>query len=272
MSKRLAEGGVAVVTGGSSGIGRTIALALATAGWHLGIVGRDRQHLATTLAAIRETGNGEVLALALDVTRPADMAAMADACLARFGRIDLLIASAGIGRTGRAASRFPTATKDLPREEWQGVIDVNLHGVFFSNRAVLPAMLAQGAGEIINICSSTTPRGLRGRPLAPAYCASKFAVAAYTEALASELESTGVRVSAIFPGPVETPLIANTMLDGPFGGRIAQDSFAAAVLAIIATAGDVLIPSPHILPMPAIAGRRRGNGEDTQSRRTENAR
>jgi NAD(P)-dependent dehydrogenase (short-subunit alcohol dehydrogenase family) len=253
---------VCIVTGGSSGIGRTIAVAMAGAGCQVVIVGRDEKRIAEALAAVQSaggtghSGSGH-LGLALDVSRPQDMARMAEVCRTRYGRIDVLIASAGIGRTPAAVSRLPVATKDLPREEWQGVIDVNLNGVFLSNRAVLPMMIAQGEGEIINICSSTTPRGLRGRPLAQAYSASKFAIAAFTEALAGEVEDQGIRVSAIFPGPVETPLIENTMLDGPFGGRIAQDTFAVAVLAVVEANLGLHLPRPHILPMPVRAVRAR---------------
>lgn len=244
------EDGVAIITGGSSGIGRTLALALARAGRPVAIVGRSEARLAETVAAIEAAAGITPLALALDVGQATDMEQMVRACRARFPRIALLVASAGIGRSEEAGSRLPPATRDLTLAEWQKVLDVNLNGVFFSNRAVLPVMIEQGGGEILNVCSSTTPRGLRGRPLAPAYSASKFAVAAFTAALAAEVADKGIRVSALFPGPVATPLIENTLLDAPFGGRLAGDSFAAAVLALLAAGADVHVPTPHILPLP----------------------
>jgi NAD(P)-dependent dehydrogenase (short-subunit alcohol dehydrogenase family) len=184
------------------------------------------------------------------------MAEMAERCRERYGRIDMLFASAGIGATA-AKNRLPVATARLPLAEWQGVIDVNLHGVFLSNTAVLPLMLAQGRGDIVNICSSTTPTGLRGRPFAQAYSASKFAMAAFTEALADEVAPLGVYVTAVFPGPVNTPLIENTALDTPFGERIEAGAFAGAVLDLLELAPDVPVDGPHILPL---AGRAKAAG------------
>lgn len=253
------QGRVCIVTGASSGIGRGIAVALAGRGAKVVVVGRDAMRLEMALDAVRDaggTGPDDHLAVAADVTSPGDMQRMAQTCERRFGRIDALIASAGIGRTPAAESRMPYSVRDLPLAEWQGVLDVNLNGVFLSNRAVLPIMIAQQSGTIVNICSSTTPRGLRGRPLAPAYSASKFAVSAFTEALASEAAEDGVRVFAVFPGPVETPLIANTMLDAPFGGRIDMSSFAATLAAMVSAEDELYLPSPHILPMPMRGGGR----------------
>ncbi|MCU0839636.1 MAG: SDR family oxidoreductase, partial [Rhodospirillales bacterium] len=226
----MTERPVCVVTGGSSGIGRAIAIALAAAGRRLVIVGRNEGRLAEAAEDVKAAGGIDCTALALDVSQPGDMARMAEHCRERYGRIDALIAGAGIVRTVGAASRLPSATVDLPLAEWQGVLDVNLNGVFFSNRAVLPIMIAQGYGEIVNIGSALSPRGLRGRPLAQAYSASKFAVAAFTTALAREVEAEGIRVSAIFPGPVDTPLIEKTAVAAEFGGQIAQRSFAEAAL------------------------------------------
>jgi 3-oxoacyl-[acyl-carrier protein] reductase len=93
---------------------------------------------------------------------------------------------------------------------------------------------------------------LRGRPLAQAYSASKFAVAAFTTALAREVEAEGIRVSAIFPGPVDTPLIEKTAVAAEFGGQIAQRSFAEAALAIIETATGMALPAAYVLPTPAM--------------------
>jgi 3-oxoacyl-[acyl-carrier protein] reductase len=125
---------------------------------------------------------------------------------------------------------------------------VNLRGVFLANRAVLPAMRAQGTGHIVNVCSSTTPRGLRGTPFGPAYCASKFGVVGLTEALAAEVGTQGIRVQAIFPGPVTTPLVDQTLLARPFGGAISAEAFADAVVALLETPRDAMLRHPHVLP------------------------
>ena len=169
--------------------------------------------------------------------------------LAHYGAVDLLVVSVvAVGYEG-----LPPATRDLPLAAWQQAIDVNLHGPFLANRAFLPMMMASGEGDILNICSSTTPRGLRGTALAPGYSASKFAVAAFTRSLAEEAAEYGVRVNALFPGPVEAPLIAGTALARPFGGSMTPDSFAEAVIELLRMDGAAM-PDPHILPLP----RRRG--------------
>jgi len=109
-------------------------------------------------------------------------------------------------------------------------------------------MRAQGGGHIVNVCSSTTPHGLRGTPFGPAYCASKFGVVGFTEALAAEVASAGIRVQAIFPGPVTTPLVDQTLLARPFGGAISAEAFADAVVALLETPRDAMLIHPHVLP------------------------
>ena len=143
---------------------------------------------------------------------------------------------------------MPHSTATLPPEEWSEVIGVNLTGTFLSNRAVIPTMLTQRSGHIINVCSSTTPKGLRGTPYAPAYSASKFGVVGLTESLSQEVDSKGIKVQAIFPGPVETPLVDNTMLARPFGGAITAEHFADTVMYLVTQSDDATIVHPHVLP------------------------
>lgn len=243
---------VAVVTGGTSGIGQAIACALATRGDDVIIVGRNPVRLDATLGLLQQVNpKGRHRAAPLDVGSPEDMAALADICREEYGRVDVLVASAGVGQSD-GSRRLPPPSRDLPLEEWQAVLQVNLHGVFLSNTALLPLMQAQGTGTIINIGSSTTPNGLRGKPLAPAYCASKFAMAALTRSLAEEAaaEDSGVQISVVYPGSVATPLISDTLLDGPFGGSISAAHFATAVVQLIELGGEVSLPDPHLLPMP----------------------
>lgn len=190
----------AIVTGATSGIGRAVALQLAQEGCNIVAVGRNAERLASLEHEIlQHTG---VLALQLDVCREADMAVMASKTLDRFGRIDILVASAGIARA--ATRKIPVPFSQLPLEEWNEVIDTNLHGLFLSNRAVLPAMKTQREGDIINL--SSFPAGVSGQPFAASYSASKFGVIGLSESLQEEVRQFGIRVQTVLPGPTDTPI------------------------------------------------------------------
>lgn len=147
----------AFVTGGSSGIGRSAAIALAEEGARVAVCGRSRERLDETAAAVREAG-GDALTVVADVRNEVEIDRAAGEVLDRFGRIDIHIASAGRGGN-QGARRLPYAVVQMPTEEWDDVIDTNLKGVFLSNRAVIPTMIQQGSGTILNISSS---RGARG--------------------------------------------------------------------------------------------------------------
>ncbi|GMQ83274.1 MAG: 3-ketoacyl-ACP reductase [Gammaproteobacteria bacterium] len=243
---------VAIVTGGSSGIGKAVCIALADAGFHLSIVGRTRCYIDSTLEQLKAPPQKHTkpshIGLVLDVSNESDMQEMVTSTLDHFGRIDLLISSAGIGKKAGSERIIPHSTATLPPDEWEEVIGVNLTGTFLSNRAVLAVMMSQGSGHIINVCSSTTPHGLRGRPYAPAYSASKFGIVGLTESLAEEVATHGIRVQAIFPGAVETPLVDKTTLARPFGGAIAADNFAKSVMYLVTQSVDATIVHPHVIP------------------------
>lgn len=243
---------VAIVTGGSSGIGQAVSIALAKAGYQLCVIGRTERYIDATLEQLYASSSAGVtpahIGLALNVSDQGDMQEMAGTTLDRFGRIDLLVSSAGIGKKAGSARVIPHSTATLPPSEWAEVIGVNLTGAFLSNQAVLPAMMSQHSGHIINICSSTTPHGLRGTPYAPAYCASKFGVVGLTESLAEEVASCGIRVQAIFPGAVETPLVDKTMLARPFGGTITAENFASTVVRLATQSVDATVVHPHVIP------------------------
>jgi NAD(P)-dependent dehydrogenase (short-subunit alcohol dehydrogenase family) len=241
---------VAIVTGGSSGIGRAVSVALAEAGFQITIVGRTSEYINATLEKLNTLSLSDPphLGLVLDVTSEDDMCKMVNSTLGRFGRVDLLIASAGIGKKYSSERVIPYSTATLPPDEWEEVIGVNLTGIFLSNRAVLATMISQRSGHIINICSSTTPRGLRGRPFAAAYSASKFGVVGLTESLAGEVAACGIRVQAVFPGAIETPLVDKTRLAQPFGGAISPTTFSKAIMYMITQPLDATIVHPHILP------------------------
>lgn len=242
---------VAIITGGSSGIGQAVCVALADIGYRLMVIGRDPQRIQQTLNRLESPE--QHVGRSLDVTQEQDMAQMAAEAVATFGQIDVLIASAGIGRSANSDRYLPYPTSELPFSEWNAILEVNLKGIFLSNRAVLPQMLEQRSGQIINICSSTTPKGLRGEPYAPAYCASKFGVVGLTESLAEEVSSQGIRVQALFPGMVRTPLVAQTAIAHRYGGNISAEEFAATVLYLVNEPPDTMSVHPHVLPVASLS-------------------
>ncbi|GAA3765870.1 hypothetical protein GCM10022240_17950 [Microbacterium kribbense] len=186
------DGKVAVITGGSSGIGRGIALACAHAGMKVVVTGRSQTHLADTQAVFAEHGL-DVHAMSVDVTDLAAMHAAADEIMQRFGRIDVLVNNAGIGLTGPVASATPS--------DWDWVIDVNIKGVGNGIQAFLPKIRARGeGGAVVNTASMAGLMPI----VAGLYSMTKAAVIALSEALHIELLGEGISVSAYCPGPTHS--------------------------------------------------------------------
>jgi 3-oxoacyl-[acyl-carrier protein] reductase len=184
---------VAVVTGGSRGIGLAIARAFVAGGARVVITGRDRKHLAAAAAAAPG-----IHAVRADVGRPDEATAAVDAAVEQFGGLDVLVNNAGVAGSASVA--------EMAVETWRGIIDTNLSGAFYCSRAALPHLRRRGGGWIVNISS------LAGRhPFAggAAYCASKAGLNAFSEALMQEVRYDNIRVSCIMPGSVATG----------FGGR-----------------------------------------------------
>jgi len=192
-------GRVAVVTGGASGIGRATCLALIGTSANVVVVDVNRELVEQTVHAARAIG-GVAEGLVLDVRREADMEEMARRTMDRFGRIDILVASAGILR---ARGSSPKPLVQVTSEEWDQVLDTNLKGMFLSNRAVLPAMIKQHSGDIVNLSSVS---GKQGRAHDGPYCASKFGVIGMSESLAEEVRPHGVRVQIVVPDAVNTAI------------------------------------------------------------------
>lgn len=188
MTMRLA-GQVAIVTGAGMGIGKAIAERLAADG--AAVVAADVRGHEATAAALRDAG-GRAIAAAADVTSEADVAAMAEAALREFGRIDVLVNNAGV-----FSSLEPKPFEAIDPAEWRRVMDVNTLGIFLATRAVAPHMRARGAGRIVNIASGTPFKGV---PFLLHYVGSKGAVVAITRALAKELGAAGILVNAVAPG------------------------------------------------------------------------
>ena len=186
---------VALITGAGGGVGAAIALAFAAAGADLALNDLGSNPALTSLAAQIARMGRQALPVPADVGDPAAVTAMVEQTVARFGRIDVLINNAGI--------MTDVPFEQLSIEEWDRLIAVDLRSVFLCSRAVLPDMLARGSGVIINVSSQL---GQRGAPRLVHYCAAKGGVLAFTRALAQEVGTRGVRVNAIAPGPLDTPL------------------------------------------------------------------
>lgn len=183
----------AVITGGASGVGREAAMRIVAEGGRVCLWDWDDKALDAAAKAIP----GAELAR-LDVADADEVARAAERAFAAFGRIDILIASAGI--TG------PTATVwEYPPQQWRRVIDVDLNGTFNSCRAVVPYMLKHDYGRIVNIASVA---GKEGNPNASAYSAAKAAVIGLTKSLGKELAQTGVRVNCVTPATFKSPILA----------------------------------------------------------------
>ena len=186
------KGRAAIVTGGASGIGLSVAQRLAAEGAAVSLWDMNAEALA---AARGKTGVAHVQAL--DIADPAQVeAAMAETVAALGGSLDVLVASAGI--TGPN-----TPVRDYPLDAWKRVIDVNLNGLFYCNRFAVPHMERRGYGRIVNIASVA---GKEGNPTASAYSTSKAGVIGFTKSLGKELARTDIRVNAVTPAAVRTPI------------------------------------------------------------------
>ena len=186
------EGRTAVITGGAAGIGQAVARRLVDSGARVALWDRDPQALEAAKAALGPA----TVTLALDVADAGAVDRAAREAAAALGAIDVLVCSAGI--TGPN-----TTVWDYPVDEWKRVFDVNVHGLFYCNRAIVPHMRAKNYGRIVNIASVA---GKEGNPNASAYSASKAAVIGLTKSLGKELATTGIRVNCVTPAAVRTAI------------------------------------------------------------------
>jgi NAD(P)-dependent dehydrogenase (short-subunit alcohol dehydrogenase family) len=207
------DGRVVLVTGAASGIGRATAELLAGMGAGIVACDVDADAGATAASALRD-GGADVHFVAGDVADEQDTAAMVAAAVDRFGRLDGAANCAGVG-AGHAA------THDYPIDLWDRIVAINLRGTWLSMRAEIPAILAHGGGAIVNVASTL---GLRGSPNASPYSASKHGVIGLTRTAAIEYAPHGVRVNAVCPGAIDTPMMDETFARFP-GFREALTGF-----------------------------------------------
>jgi NAD(P)-dependent dehydrogenase (short-subunit alcohol dehydrogenase family) len=211
---------VAVVTGGSRGIGRAIVEALAGDGWRVFLCGRRRESVDAAVADLGARFGDRVAGRAVDVREQEEVEAFIAWVLERAGRIDCLVNNAGLGRFG--------PVDELTGEEWREVLRTNLDGAFYCLRAVAPAMKRQGSGYVLNIASLAAKNPFAG---GAAYNASKFGLLGFSEAAMLDLRHDGIRISCILPGSVETEFRAGR---GDSSWMLAPEDVARTVLGLLA--------------------------------------
>lgn len=236
------EGKTAIVTGSSRGLGRAIALAFAREGADVLVNYATREEPAReVVAAIQGMGRRALLHRA-DVADAAQIAGMVEAALAAFGRVDLLVNNAGI--------TLPKGVLETTAAEWERVLRTNLTGVFLCAQAVIPGMIAQGGGRIINLSSTA---GQTGTLSGPAYCAAKAGVIGLTKNLAVALAKHNIQVNALAPALIDTEILywrteaqwKETLAGIPLG-RLGSPDDLAEVAVLLASSGGNFITGATI--------------------------
>jgi NAD(P)-dependent dehydrogenase (short-subunit alcohol dehydrogenase family) len=233
-------GQVAVVTGGGRGIGRAIAVAFAREGADVVVAARSARELATVANEVEAAGR-RTLAVPTDVRQEPAVAALVRRAVSQFDRIDLLVNAAGVASFGPAVESKP--------EDWDQTMAVNLRGAYLCCRAVLPIMMAQRRGTVINIGSVVTSRTLTG---SAAYTASKYALLGLSRVLTEEMRPHGVRVGVLTAGAVDTPLW-DSISAGPDRSRMLRpEQVAEAALLMAAQAPNAALEELTLLPAGGI--------------------
>lgn len=194
------KGKTALITGAGKGIGRAIAISLAAEGVNVGLVARTEKDLQSVAAELKATGVKSAFATA-DVSNIHSVNKAVEQIQQELGPIDILINNAGTAAFGKFL--------ELEPEQWEQQVKVNLFGVYYTTRAVLPQMIERKAGDIVNIASTA---GLKGAPITSAYSASKFGVMGLTDSLMQEVRKHNIRVTAMAPSTVVTDLAKSANL------------------------------------------------------------
>jgi fengycin family lipopeptide synthetase B len=212
----------AIVTGAGRGIGRAVALALAREGCGVALVSRTRAELDAVAAETADLG-ARGLPLVADVASEADAARLVEETLQAFGRVDILVNNAGVSVPFRDVV-------DLPLADWERILRVNLTGTFLCARAVLPTMIRQGSGKIVNLGSLSSFVGFAGNS---AYGASKAGIVMFTKCLAAEVKRYGIDVNAVCPSGTDTRLLEEIGLKAGRTNLIRPEEIAALVLFLV---------------------------------------
>jgi 3-oxoacyl-[acyl-carrier protein] reductase len=228
------SGRVALVTGGSRGIGRAIARRLAGLGASVAICGRDKKALDSTAAALKKLTAG-VLAHTADVSRAADVKELVSRTESTLGPIAILVNNAGIGLFGPIQEKSET--------DWDQVLNTNLKSVFLVSCAVIPSMIRQGSGDIVNISSLAGKNTFAGGGI---YCASKWGLRGLSGCMAEDLRAHGIRVSVVSPGSVATDFGHGAK--DPAKALVAED-VAEAVLAVLVQRRQSFISEVDLRPL-----------------------
>ncbi|MFD7525397.1 3-ketoacyl-ACP reductase [Paenibacillus chitinolyticus] len=191
----------AIITGAGKGIGKAAAAALAKEGVNLGLLARSTADLEALQKELSGTYGVNVFYASADISKLSEVQQAISSLTGELGHVDILINNAGIAQFGTVA--------DMDPEQWERIIQVNLMGTYYVTRAVLPDMIQQNSGNIINVASTA---GERGFATGSAYCASKFGVLGLTEALMQEVRKSNIRVTALTPSTVNTDLASNAGL------------------------------------------------------------
>lgn len=236
------RGAVVIVTGASRGLGRAVAAACGREGATSVLVARRAEPLEQAAAELRAAG-AVALAVPADISRYAEAERVVAVALEHYGRVDVLVNNAGVGVVGLVENADPA--------DWERMLDVNFKGTAFCSKAVLPTMLERGRGDIVNIASAGGTHGIANWS---GYCASKFAVRGFAQALAQEVAGRGVRVATLCPGGIETPFWddLNEPYPGGADGRaqiMSADSVADMVLAVLDQPRNVLLREAVFFPV-----------------------
>ena len=229
MSTTSLTGKAAIVTGGGRGIGRAIALTLARNGATVALIARTVAQLQAVQAEIEAVG-GRAISIVVDLTREPDVIAAIAQTVAQLGRLDIVINNAGIGAFGPLV--------EATVEQWDHIMAVNARGTFFVCREAIPHLKVNRPAHIINITSVVGVKGYVNQSL---YSASKHAVMGMTKALAREVQADGIRVHAICPGAVDTPMAGEARPDLDRSGLIQPDDIADAVLFLLTMRASAII-------------------------------
>jgi NADP-dependent 3-hydroxy acid dehydrogenase YdfG len=239
--KRL-TGKTAIITGGGSGVGLAIAKAYADEGANVVIAGRDAAKLADAAKQLGGTVGGTVVAMACDVSQAKECEQLIAAATKQFGQVDILVNNAGTNLKDRAI-------RELTPESWDKLIRANLDGTFYCTHYALPQMLARKDGVIVNIVSVA---GKRANPLGgAAYVASKFGQGGFGMCLSNEERESGIRVSNIYPGEIDTPILKHRpkpVTDEQRAVILKPEDVANAVLFVTTLPARVSVPELIIKP------------------------